>query len=36
MVYLSGAVEESEGHKEEHGGAEHESPTPTQVQAAVA
>ena len=36
MVYLSGAVEESAGHKEEHGGAEHESPTQTQVQVAAA
>ncbi len=36
MVYISGAVEESEGHKEEHGGAEHESSTPPQAQAAAA
>jgi F-type H+-transporting ATPase subunit a len=36
MVYISGAVEESEGHKEEHGGAEHESATPPQTQAAAA
>jgi F-type H+-transporting ATPase subunit a len=36
MVYLSGALEESEGHKEEHGGKEHDSLTPPQTQAAAA
>jgi len=36
MVYISGAVEESEEHKEEHAEAQHASPSPPQTQAAAA
>jgi F-type H+-transporting ATPase subunit a len=36
MVYISGAVEEAEEHREEHGAPQHTNSTPPQTQAAVA